>query len=135
MNKTPLTQADLRMSCGTETWTRHPLARNVLISAGLLYIAEKGLWWLVDAIASHEALNRKLLAERRKDPAFRSLRFWTLEVDINTNKAVLACRLDSGKPAIVTQRIPFTDCPLPQVKVYAGQGESGTVLLSMPSEN
>ena len=45
-----LQQADLRQFTGTETWFRHPLARKVLYTEGVQYVAEQGgAYWLLDS--------------------------------------------------------------------------------------
>lgn len=133
----PLTEGDLGHFTGSATWTRHGLCRNVIYSEGMAFMAERGnAYWLIDAIASHEALTPKLKAACRSDAAFDYLHFWTLNVypnDPNDREgedsghyAILTCRKDSGLPAVVTQKIEFTDFPLKELKVYAGNDGPGT---------
>ena len=130
-----LTQADLNMSCGSETWVRHWFNRNIILSEGVQHIMDKGLAWLIDAIASHETMTAPLKAKCQKDEGFGYLHFWTLDVDLDMKEAVLTCRADTGKPVIVEQKIPWTSCPLKEVKIYAGNDGPGTLRkLYMPSE-
>jgi len=105
----------------------------------MAFVAERGgAYWLIDAIASHEATNAKLKAACRNDESFDYLHFWTLKVNTDqegNRSAILTCRKDSGQPAVVTQKIEFTDFPLEELKVYAGNDGSGTPRkLFLPSE-
>ena len=131
-----LTAADLNQFCGSLEWTRHWMSRNLIYSEGVSYLAEQAqAHWLLDAIASHETANKKLMAAKAADPDFDSLRFWTLEVNLKAQTAVLECRKDSGLPAVVTQKIPYTDYPLSEQKIYAGNDGPGTpIKLFLPSE-
>ena len=137
----PLTEGDLGQFTGCETWTRHGLCRNVIYSEGMAFVAERGkAYWLIDAIASHEAHNPKLKAACRNDESFDYLHFWTLNVYPNDGEdsgsyAILTCRKDSGLPAIVTQKIDYTDFCLKEIKIYAGNDGPGTPRkLFLPSE-
>jgi hypothetical protein len=117
-------------------WTRHsPMYRRVISSEGMMYVAEHGeAFWLLDAIASHEALNPKVKAACQNDPDFDFLHFWKL--DVQGTKATLTCHKDSDQPAIVTQKIKLTDFPLQGVfTIYAGNDGPGTPRkLFLPSE-
>ena len=133
-----LTQADLNGFTGSLDWTRfNPvLFRNVIASEGMMHVAEAGeAYWLLDAIASHEAANSKLRAACAADAGCDYLHFWTLTVDLAKKSATLVCRKDSDQPAIVTQRIKYTDFCLPSLTVYAGNDGPGTPRkLFLPSE-
>ena len=103
-----LQQADLRQFTGTETWFRHPLARKVLYTEGVQYVAEQGgAYWLLDALAFAQAI-----------PAIAAepFQFWTLTVRPNQT-ATLVCEDGNGK-VVHTQEIPFTDFPLDEIKFY-----------------
>ena len=111
-----LQQADLRQFTGTETWYRHPLARKVLYTEGVQYVAEQGgAYWLVDALALAQAISAE------------SFQFWTLTVRPD-HAATFACEDGNGK-VVHTQEIPFTDFPLPVIKFYV----TDSVIL-LPSE-
>ena len=103
-----LQQADLRQFTGTETWFRHPLARKVLYTEGVQYVAEQGgAYWLLDTLAFAQAIPAV---------AAESFQFWTLTVHPNQT-ATLACEDGNGK-VVHTQEIPFTDFPLDEIKFY-----------------
>lgn len=130
-----LTLDDLNGFTGSLNWTRHWANRNLIYSEGMAYVAEQaGAHWLIDAIASHEAHNTELVALKQADLDFDSMRFWTLMVDTEKHTAVLECRKDSDQPAVVTQAIEYTDCPL-SLTIYAGNDGPGTpIKLFLPSE-
>jgi hypothetical protein len=72
-----------------------------------------------------------------KDPKgmLQDMQFWTLKLNKTGRGAKIICERDTGDVAI-TQRIPFTDFPLPEIKLYcapSGDGIHYTILL--PSEN
>ena len=114
-----LQQADLRQFTGTETWFRYPLARKVLYTEGVQYVAEQGgAYWLIDIIAFGQAIPAV---------AAESFQFWTLTVRPNQT-ATLVCEDGNGK-VVHTQEIPFTDFPLPVIKFYV----TDSVIL-LPSE-
>ena len=131
-----LTLADLNGFTGSLDWTRfNPLLfRNVIASEGMVYVAEQAeAYWLLDAIASHEVANPELVALKQADPDFDFLHFWKLTV--TNGSAVLECRGDSDQPAVVTQGIEYTDFPLSDLTIYAGNDGPGTpTKLFLPSE-
>jgi hypothetical protein len=97
------------------------------MSEGVLYLAEKaGAFWLPEAIASHIVTNRPL---REK---CEGLIFWHLQVE--NGSAVLTARKDSGLPALVTQEIEYTDFPLDEIEIWAGDNGEGYTLY-LPSEH
>lgn len=130
-----LTQHDLEQFYGTEGWTRHNhiLFPKALSSDGVMYLAEHGeAYWLLDAIASHEAANRTLVQAKQNDPSLANLRFWKLEV--TDTKATLKCFKDSNLPPIVTQYIGNTDFPIQGVTQVWAADEGGRTLLFLPAE-
>lgn len=121
-----MTESDLEMFTGTDNHYRHGLARHVLYTDGVRYLAEKaGAYWLIDAIASH------LVTMRISDQRLSQIQFWTLEV--KDNKAILYCQADAGEPHAVEQVIEFTDFPLASVRIWAARQDDYWVLL-LPSE-
>jgi len=134
----PLTLADLSGFTGCDQWTRHWMNRNLIYSEGMAHVAEHaggGAFWLIDAIASHEGHNPELVALKQADPDFDFLHFWYLHVDTEKHTAVLECGLDSDQPAVVRQEIEYTDFPLPELTIYAGNDGPGTpTKLFLPSE-
>lgn len=121
MTTTKLTAADLRQFTGTEHWYRHSLARGVLYTDGVQYLAEQaGAYWLIDIIA---------LAQRA-EPAVQAQDFqvWTLTVQ-DDHTATLTC--DNGnRRTLHTQRIDYTDFPMPEIVLWV----EGPVIL-LPSEH
>lgn len=113
-----LTEADLRQFTGGETRYRHPIGR-LLYTEGVKYLAEKGgAYWLLDVVGSYQGNPRVKACEPQ---------FWTLTV--KDGKGVVVMREDTDTPDIVRQRIPYTDFPLPEARIWVCDG---TMLL--PSE-
>jgi len=134
----PLTQGDVEACNGCERWYRHWMApTRVQFSDGLRMVAERGeAGWLLDAVVSHEKCNRKLRAAIAADEDLCDQRFWTLTVNQKKNTAVLTCSKDSTADAVVTQRIKYTDFPLPKLTIYARLASAdGLVRLCLPAEN
>lgn len=106
--------------------------KNVIFTPGVKAMAELcESHWLIDAIASHIAVNPKLKeAVARNERLY--LQFWKLTV--KDREARLECREDSGMKPVVTQEIEFTDFPLDEIDVWAGfDGTYWTLYL--PSEH
>lgn len=111
-------RAGMAHATGTEDLHKHWL--GLLYTDGVQFLAEgAGAYWLIDAIASHQP-------KARKDPMLCEFQLWTLKV--KKNKAVLTCERDTNDVAI-RQRIPYTDFPLDDVKLYLENG-----VLMLPSE-
>lgn len=128
MSDKTLTLFDLQQFTGTEQYHRwSPIFKNYAMTDGVKYMCDKaGAYWLVDAIASY-------YAEVIKDPMLADMQFWTLKVDLNKNKAVLTCERDTDDVAI-TQKISYTDFPLPEIKLWVARGDEGYVIY-LPSEH
>jgi hypothetical protein len=110
-------EAALSGFTGSETLYQHWL--RVCYTEGVRYLAERaGAYWFVDAVASHQ----------RGRLAREGFQVWTLAVAPDRT-AVLECRADDGAPVLKRQHIPFTDFPLPSVKLYLAGG-----VLMLPSE-
>ncbi|MGD9790584.1 MAG: DUF6876 family protein [Phycisphaerales bacterium] len=128
-----LTHADLRQFTGDLERFRHPLARAVLYTPGIQYLAERAqAYWLIDEIALAIAGGEVARAGQR-DPRVLDLHFWKLEVR-QDRSAELTARADSDVPPFLTRGIPWTDFPLDHVDVWAGHdGRRWTLYL--PSEH
>lgn len=129
----PLTHADLRQFTGDLERFRHPLARGVIYTPGIRYLAERaGAYWLIDEIAL--AIGGGEIARAgRTDPRVQDLHFWRLEVR-EDRSAELTARADSGVEPFVSKVIPWTDFPLDHIDVWAGfDGRFWTLYL--PSEH
>jgi len=109
---------------GTEAYHRfNPLYKTIVLTDGAKYLAEKaGAFWLMDAIASHQA-NPKVKAE--------GFQAWTLQVD-ESKSALLICDDGNGR-VVATQAIEFTDFPLQKYSVWAIPQDDLLVIL-LPSE-
>lgn len=132
-----LKAADLDRFIGSMEWTRwSPLFNNTVASEGMMFVASQGeAFWLLDDIASHEEHNEEVANACEESEQFDWLHFWKLTVDTDTREATLICVADEGEPAVVEQNIPYTDFPLPELTVYAGNDGPGTVRkLFLPSE-
>ena len=95
---------------------------------GIKYLAENGgAYWLLDAIASWQL--EKII---RCDQYLANLQFWKLKVNPD-NSAVLTCERDSDDIAC-EQKIPFTDFPIQEIRLYLVNMGSGGGVLMLPSE-
>ena len=114
-------QAELAHCTGSTTVYKHWL--KILYTEGIKTLADEAqCMWLVDAIASHQKSYEIIY-----NPDLQEFQLWLLTVK-EDHSAVLACYQDSPEtcePAI-TQVIPATDFPLPEIKLYL---EQGTLLL------
>jgi hypothetical protein len=118
-NKRLLTQADLNHFTGTTQYWQTGLAFHpFLYTDGVQFLVSRGeAYWLLDLIGSWQyesaVKNDRMLGE---------MQFWTLTV--RENKTALAiCERDSGD-VVVKQAIPFTDFPLPKVRLYLAHMEN-----------
>ncbi len=130
---TPFTHADLQRFTGDLERFRHPLARSVIYTPGVRFLAERGsAYWLIDEIALSIAAGDVARAGR-EDERVLSLHFWRLAVRENRS-AELTARADSDVPPFVTRQIPWTDFPLDYVDVWAGYDDQHWTLY-LPSEH
>ena len=104
-----LTLKALHQFTGSETWYRHSLNRKVLYTEGAQYLAQHGgAYWLLDTIAIAQAHDKAVAAEE--------FQLWTLRVNPDST-GLLTCD-DGNKNIVYRQPLPFTDFPLPEVKLY-----------------
>jgi hypothetical protein len=132
----PLTPQDLAAFTGDLDRYRHGLNRRVIYTPGVQYLAEAGgAYWLIDVIASwigSPSFNKAVAADER----IAHLHHWSLEV--TGNAGTVQARIEGQEPpfapqAFITQEIPFTNFPLPEVHIWCGfDGENWTLFL--PSE-
>jgi hypothetical protein len=131
---------------GTEQYHRFSiLFKNHVITDGVKWLCENAdCFWILDIIGSYHA-------KCMKDPKgmLQSMQFWTLtvhpkvEVKPMTVGAVLKgkpkpmatiiCERDTGDVAI-TQKIPYTDFPLPEIKLYCSRADENLFVVMLPSE-
>ncbi len=104
-----LTAAALRQFTGGETWYRHQLNRLVLYTEGAQYLAQHGgAYWLLATIAIAQTHNKAVAAQ--------PFQVWTLKVNPDST-GLLTCD-DGNRNIVCSESIPFTDFPLPEVKLY-----------------
>lgn len=106
------TAGDLAQFTGTANWYRHPLARSVLYTDGVKFIAERaGAYWLIDEIALSQI----------SEPALKGEEFqlWTLIVD--GTAAMLRCD-DGNDKRLLEKRIDYKDFPEQGIKLYFTDG-------------
>jgi hypothetical protein len=99
---------DLDNFTGSENWYRHGLVRGVTFTDGARHVADEGgAYWLLDEIALAQKFN----------PAVKREPFQVWKLTVSDRKGTLTC--DDGNGNIVlTKRIPFTDFPLAEIKLY-----------------
>ena len=118
MTKT-LTKSDLAHFTGTEQIYRHGLVRHIIYTDGVQHVAEAGeAYWLIDKIAC---------AQLEPHTAGEEFQLWKLTVNSDLS-ADLICT-DGNGTVIATERVDYTDFPLPEIKFYVAHN---TILL--PSE-
>src|SRR5947209_3967702 len=81
-----------------ELYHRPPFGSALRYTQGVKYLSDNGLSWLVDLIFSHQ-----LRPTIRRDPR-ACFQVWTVTPRPGGG-AVAECRLDTGEPAIVAQRL------------------------------
>jgi len=95
---------ELNQCTGTENYYKHWTGTRY--TDGIKTLAEAAqAHWLIDAITSHQQTH-----------ANRTFQVWTLHV--KNNKATLTMREDTELPTLVTQKIPTTDFPTGEWKLY-----------------
>ena len=111
MNTETFSHADLEQFFGSEHLYRWSALTRSVLTDGTKYLAENaGSYWLFDAIDSH--LTTRGLTD---DTAFVVAK---LKLIPDTSAAELT--LDDGNGTIwMTQRIPYTDFPLPYMDTFA----------------
>lgn len=116
---------------GTENYhLLSPLAKLVglVTTDGVAWLAKNaGCFWLIDEIAAKQP-------DFKKDKYLRDIQFWTLKV--TGTAASLICERDEGKVAY-TKEIPYTDFPLPEIRIWVEAGECGdkpVMVAMLPSE-
>jgi hypothetical protein len=110
---------------GSDTLTRHGLTRRILMTQGVVFLAEQAqAHWLTDLVVAHQA-----------DPRVRAEPFqvWTLAVNVETRSAVATMTDGNTKQPVTRQEIPCTDFPLPEIRLWLVQEGDAWIML-LPSE-
>ena len=113
---------NLEQFSGTDGWHKfNCLYRKVLATEGAMYLAkEAGAYWLLEMIASHR---RKLINHQG-----------TAKLVVTDSTAVFTLT-DCEAGIVATQEIPYTDFPLPEIKLYISEQEDDYWSICLPSEN
>lgn len=111
--KNTLCMEDLQGFYGTERyWSTGSPLHPFVYTDGVKYLVHRGsAFWLLDAIASWQRDPRIL-----NDEDLQDMQFWNLKVHENSS-ALLQCERDTDD-VVIEQTIPFTDFPLPQIRLY-----------------
>jgi len=121
--------AALEQFSGTDQYHRlSPLHGRLVVTDGVKYLCDQaGAYWLVDVIASHQ---RRAL----RDPMLQDIQFWTIRVDEEKRTALVTCARDEDD-VVIRQRIPWTDFPLAEQRIWVERGgPNDTWVAMLPGE-
>jgi hypothetical protein len=124
MTKLSRAELDVGMAqwTGTTSYTRHGMMRTLLMTEGVMWLQENAeCYWLVDAIASHIATNKRLQGEE-----FQTWDFKREDDDMApaNHPHMLSVTDGNDGPPIVKQEIEYTDFPLPSIRFFVSHDES-----------
>ena len=102
----------LREFRGTEKYHKHlfPGKSPIILTDGCNFVREQmNAYWLFDAILSYQC--EKIL---------RGVNFqiWDLRQTKKDLSWLLTCREDSDKKPLIMQTIPYSDFPIPEIKIW-----------------
>lgn len=104
---------------GSELFYKHSIGKFIYTD-GVKYLAEQArCYWLLDVVGSYQHLKKV------KEVPFQ---LWELTVN-EDQTALVTMKEDSDTPVIVKQKLPYTDFPLPYIKLYLTDG-----VVMLPSE-
>jgi len=97
-----LAAAELAGFTGTEHRFRHAINREVLLTDGVKYVADRaGAYWLLDEIALIQSCDKHVAAQE--------FQVWRLNVNADMS-AALVCE-DGNDNVVFRKQIPYTDFP------------------------
>jgi hypothetical protein len=113
-------RAQIAHATGTKMYYRYNCGGELLATDGAMAMADLcGAYWLLDVICSHQ------YGRVMREP----FQVWKLELCKTTNGAFVRAEDGNGRK-LATQRIPFTDFPLPEgIMLYVENG-----VMFLPSE-
>lgn len=118
---------------GTTSYTRHGLMRSLLMTDGVRWLRDAAdCHWLIDAIASHLATNRRLAGE-----GFQSWDFKRADDDTapEGHPHLLSVTNGNDQRKIVKQEIGYTDFPLAEIRFFVAKDEGlGGWVIMLPGE-
>lgn len=132
MNET-LTPAQIKegldLFCGTETYHRLVMNKNVLATDGVAWLCENASsYWLMDVIASYQSSIQRNV----KFASLNDFQAWKLVV--KNNSGVVTCTDGNSEKPLIKQKIPYTDFPLDEMKIWVEPGGNSTMVAMLPSE-
>lgn len=120
-------QSGLAHFYGTEAYHRLSIFGGLIATDGVRWLAENaGCFWLMDEIGAAQASSKI-----KGNEGCQFIQFWTLKV--KDNKAELVCEEDTDKP-VYSKKIPYTDFPLPEIRLYVQRADERTFVVMLPSE-
>jgi len=97
---------DFAMATGTENYYKHPIGYSY--TDGVKMMAEKyKAYWLIDVVCSHQT----------KSIATIPFQIWEIVTD-DSFRATVEMKEDSNQPVLIRQKIPYTDFPEGNFKMY-----------------
>jgi hypothetical protein len=107
---------------GSEIFTRHGLVRRMLMTEGIVFLAERACaHWLVDAVGSY------LFDERAIREEFQ---VWRLTVDLKNQRGELLMTDGNSQTPIIQQTLDYTDFPLENIALWLiADGEHWVLML------
>ncbi len=118
---------------------RFPHICGTIYTPGVKFLAEScGAFWLLDVIASYQRQIQR--CARKPGPRqelwdkLTGMQFWKLSVDLAKREGVVTCE-DGDGAELIRQKIPMTDFPLAEVKVWVGTDDGRTYVMYLPSEH
>ena len=112
---------------GTERYHRLTIFPGMVATDGVAYLAKAAqCFWLTDEITLAQR-NPKI----RNNENLQGIQFWDLKV--TGSSAVLTCSEDEGKPVYV-KKIPYTDFPLPEIRIWVAPVDETNKVMMLPSE-
>ena len=117
-------RAELAQCCGAEEWYRSSFP-HFIFTSGVRQMAEScGAYWLIDLIGSHQP-------RARHSRDLYKFQHWVLTLNKTGRGAKARCFRDeiNGRPEI-SQRVPYTDFPLPEgIELYVEYGDGNWTLM------
>jgi len=122
---------------GTENYTRHSLARRMVMTDGVVWLREAAdCFWLVDAIASHLMTNRRL--QREDFQVWKFEKFGEGDMADANHPHMLTCTDgNKGTRPLASQEIEYSDFPLDEITLFCERGAVGdeaVMVLMLPGE-
>lgn len=118
---------NLKQFTGTTSYYRFSvLFPNIFLTDGANYLAQEAeAYWLMETIASYQS-HPKI----KKCPMCQGIQFWELKV--SEHQGILRCYRDTND-LVLSQKIPYTNFPLEQIKLYCQKGGDYWVIM-LPTE-